>query len=163
MEYSPPVSSVHGISQTRILEWIAVSFSRESSWPRDGNVSPALQADSLPLSHQEALGSIMQSNNREMQKSPLTLYFKWQVLCSVSSVISNSLWPHGLSPSRLFYPWNSQARIMEWVAMPSSKGSSQSRDQTHISNPGSKPTFPASPALWVDSLPLSYQGSPDKY
>ena len=32
---SPPCSSVHGISQARILEWIAISFSRESSWPRD--------------------------------------------------------------------------------------------------------------------------------
>ena len=28
-------SSVHGISQARILEWIAISFSRRSSWPRD--------------------------------------------------------------------------------------------------------------------------------
>ena len=25
-----------------------------------------------------------------------------------------------------------QARILEWVAMPSSRGSSQSRDQTHV-------------------------------
>ena len=30
-----PGSSVHGISQTRILEWVAISFCRESSWPRD--------------------------------------------------------------------------------------------------------------------------------
>ena len=27
--------SVHGILQTRILEWVATSFSRGSSWPRD--------------------------------------------------------------------------------------------------------------------------------
>ena len=27
-------SSVHGISQARILEWVAISFSRGSSWPR---------------------------------------------------------------------------------------------------------------------------------
>ena len=27
--------SVHGISQTRILEWVAISFSRGSSLPRD--------------------------------------------------------------------------------------------------------------------------------
>ena len=27
--------SVHGISQARLLEWIAISFSRGSSWPRD--------------------------------------------------------------------------------------------------------------------------------
>ena len=31
---SPPGSSVHGILQARILEWVAISFSRGSSWPR---------------------------------------------------------------------------------------------------------------------------------
>ena len=30
-----PGSSVHGIFQARILEWVAISFSRGSSWPRD--------------------------------------------------------------------------------------------------------------------------------
>ena len=34
MDCSPPVSSVHGILQTRILEWVAISYCRESSWPR---------------------------------------------------------------------------------------------------------------------------------
>ena len=33
---SPPGSSVHGILQTRILEWVAVPSSRGSSQPRDG-------------------------------------------------------------------------------------------------------------------------------
>ena len=32
---SPPGSSVHGISQPRILEWAAISFSKGSSWSRD--------------------------------------------------------------------------------------------------------------------------------
>ena len=32
---SPPGSSVHGISQERILEWVAISFSRGSSCTRD--------------------------------------------------------------------------------------------------------------------------------
>ena len=36
MDCSPPGSSVHGISQARILEWVAISSSRGSSWPRDG-------------------------------------------------------------------------------------------------------------------------------
>ena len=35
MDYSPPDSSVHGISQAGILEWVAISFSRGSSRPRD--------------------------------------------------------------------------------------------------------------------------------
>ena len=32
---SPLGSSIHGISQARILKWVAISFSRESSWLRD--------------------------------------------------------------------------------------------------------------------------------
>ena len=36
MDCSLPESSVHEIFQARILEWVATSFSRESSWPRDG-------------------------------------------------------------------------------------------------------------------------------
>ena len=32
---SPPASSVHGILQARIQEWVAIPFSRGSSWPRD--------------------------------------------------------------------------------------------------------------------------------
>ena len=37
---NPPGSSVHGISQARILERVAISFSRGSSWPRDrGSIS----------------------------------------------------------------------------------------------------------------------------
>ena len=35
MDCSPPASSVHGIFQARILEWIAISFSRRSSQPRN--------------------------------------------------------------------------------------------------------------------------------
>ena len=35
MDCSPLGSSVHGISQARILEWVAIPFSRESSQPRD--------------------------------------------------------------------------------------------------------------------------------
>ena len=35
MDCSLPGSSVNGILQARVLEWIAISFSRGSSWPRD--------------------------------------------------------------------------------------------------------------------------------
>ena len=35
MDYSPPGSSVHEILQARILERVAIPFSRESSWTRD--------------------------------------------------------------------------------------------------------------------------------
>ena len=35
VDYSPPGSSFHGILQARILEWVAMPFSRGSSWSRD--------------------------------------------------------------------------------------------------------------------------------
>ena len=35
MDCSLPGSSIHGIFQARILEWVAISFSRGSSQPRD--------------------------------------------------------------------------------------------------------------------------------
>ena len=35
MDYSPPGSSVHGILQAKIVEWVAIPFSGGSSWPRD--------------------------------------------------------------------------------------------------------------------------------
>ena len=47
MDCSPPGSFAHGILQARILEWIAISSSRGSSWPWDQTQSPALQADFL--------------------------------------------------------------------------------------------------------------------
>ena len=37
MDCSPPGSSIHGILQERILDWVAIFFSRGSSWPRDRN------------------------------------------------------------------------------------------------------------------------------
>ena len=45
MDCSPPGSSVHGILQARILEWVAIPFSRVSSWPKVEPRSSALQED----------------------------------------------------------------------------------------------------------------------
>ena len=46
-------------------------------------------------------------------------------MCSVASVVSDSVQPYGLQPARLLCPWVSpRSRILEWVAMTSSRGSS---------------------------------------
>ena len=44
MNYSPPGFSVHGIIQSRILEWVAISSSRGSSQPGTEPASPAAPA-----------------------------------------------------------------------------------------------------------------------
>ena len=47
MDCSPPDSSVHGILQAKILEWVAIPFSRDFPNPGIKLMLPALQADSL--------------------------------------------------------------------------------------------------------------------
>ena len=55
MDHSPPGSSVHGILQARILEWVAISFSRGSSQPRNQT-----QVSWSLLQHHSSKASILQ-------------------------------------------------------------------------------------------------------
>ena len=48
MDCSPPDSSVHGILQARVLEWVAIPFQRNLPDQEIKLGSPALQANSLP-------------------------------------------------------------------------------------------------------------------
>ena len=56
MDCSPPGSSVHGIFQARILEWVAPPLGdlAHSETKPASPATPALQADSLLLSHHES-------------------------------------------------------------------------------------------------------------
>ena len=57
MHRSPPGSSAHGIFQARILEWVAISYSRGSSRPRDRTCISCTASGfftPLPLEDQEA-------------------------------------------------------------------------------------------------------------
>ena len=78
VDCSPPGSSVHGILQARILDWVAISFSRGFSWSRDP-ASPALAG-------------------RFFITEPSV---KWNESES-HSVVSYSLWPHWLLQSMEF-------------------------------------------------------------
>ena len=54
MDWSPPASSLHRISQAKILEWVTISSSRDLCDLEINSHRPHLlhwQADSLPLSH----------------------------------------------------------------------------------------------------------------
>ena len=58
MDCSPAGSSVHGILQARIPEWVAIPFSRNLPDPGIEPESPALQADSSPSEPSEKPQSI---------------------------------------------------------------------------------------------------------
>ena len=55
MDCSSPGSSVHESLQARILEWAAISFSRESSWPRDWTRLLHCRQTFYSLSHERSL------------------------------------------------------------------------------------------------------------
>ena len=85
------------------------------------------------------------------------IYIHLVLYCAVLIwlVVSNPLWPHGLyvacqAPLSMGI---FQARILEWLAMPTSRASSQPRDQTQGSNPG------LTHCRWILHH-LSHQGSP---
>ena len=62
--------------------------------------------------------------------------------------------PWTLWPTRLLCPWILQARVLEWVAVPSSRGSSQLKDRIRISY---------SLLHWqTDCLPLELPGKPNE-
>ena len=58
---SSPSSSVYGIFQARIMDWVAISFSRDFPDPGIEPTSPALQVDSLSLRHHESLSVTAES------------------------------------------------------------------------------------------------------
>ena len=85
MNYSPPGSSVHGIFQARVLEWVAISCSRGSSGPRDWTciswVSCIGRQILYLLSH---LGSPIQNKKlkkkrKNKRENSMTLLLQWCV------------------------------------------------------------------------------------
>ena len=60
IDCTPPGPSVHGISPARILEWVAISFSGWSSWPRDQTCVSCISRWILYWATREANGSPLQ-------------------------------------------------------------------------------------------------------
>ena len=67
MDCSLPGSSVHGILQARILDSVAIPFSRGSSQSRDEPSSPALHADSVPCKPPGKIPDKTESSKSTMQ------------------------------------------------------------------------------------------------
>ena len=119
MDFRPPGSSVHGILQARILEWVAICFSRVSSQYRDRTWVSCVSCTAGEFffffffycwAIQEASHLTMRVKVKVTQSCP--------TLCDPMDYTV-----HGIL----------QAGILEWVAFPFSRASSQPRDQTQVS------------------------------
>ena len=86
MECSPPGSSVHGILQARILELVAILFSRGSSWPRNRTWASCIAHRLFTI-----------SATREAYVMLLLSHISCGRLCAT----------HRWQPTRLPRPWNS--------------------------------------------------------
>ena len=129
MDCSPPGFSVHGVSQTKILEWVDISFSRESSQPRDQthisflaggffNTEPPGKPYTIQL---HILG--IKHFYYSLLLFTVALWVKVTHLClTLCNPVAYTV--HGIL----------QARILKWVDFPFPRGSSQPRDQTQVSH-----------------------------
>ena len=101
MDCSPSGSSVHGILQARILEWVAMPFSRESSWPRDrthvshiSSIGRSVWSTSTTLEAPIKALSISQLSTVTLWSSKHINGILWLLCCWFDSV-SRTLWRSG--------------------------------------------------------------------
>ena len=134
MDCSPPGSFVHGISQARILEWVAISFFK-GIFPTQGS-NPSLlhcrwilylwATREAQLIHYYYTAKSLQScptlcdptdgsppsspvpgilQARTLEWAAISFSNAWKWKWS-RSVVSDSWRPHGLQPTRLLCPWD---------------------------------------------------------
>ena len=109
VDCSPPGSSVHGVFQARVLEWVAIAFSRGSSRSRDQTQVSRIAGRCFTVGATRAVQS-------EVAQLRPTLCNPMEYSLPGSSV-------HGIF----------QAIVLEWGAIAFSRGSSRSRDWTQLS------------------------------
>ena len=159
---TPWTIACHGISQARILEWVAIPFSQRFSWLKDRTPVSGIAGRFFTTALSGGL-LFLESESR--------------------SVMSNSLQQQDYTVHGIL-----QDRILEWVAFPFSRGSSQPRDWIQVSciagrffsswatreaqeywrgkpssslaNLSDLGIEPGSPALQADSLPTELSGKP---
>ena len=106
---SPPGSSVPGILQARILEWVAISFSRGSFWPRNRNLVSCI-GDRFFTDW--AMRQALYNSGWKKEKKESDVAQSCPTLCNTVDCSLPRSSVHGIF----------QARVLEWVAISFSNG-----------------------------------------
>ena len=152
MDCSLPGSSIRGIFQARVLGWVAISFSRRSSRPRDWTLVSLIVGRRFTIwATRGGLNYKQTWNEVKVTQSCATLcdpmdytvhgILQARILVWVAFPFSRgSFQPRSLNPGlphcrRILYQLShgGSPRILEWVANPFSSGSSRPRNQTRVS------------------------------
>ena len=89
MNCSPPGSSVHGILQARMLEWVAISSSRGSSWPRDWTrISCTGRRILSHCTTRDAIAQVPVNNQTSRQCS----WWRHLLSCRIFQEVTERLW-----------------------------------------------------------------------
>ena len=126
MDCSPSGSSVHGIFQARVLEWVAISFSRGSSQPRDWTCVSPLRADFLTF---EPLGKPRQSLGNKNDLCVCVCVCVCVLVAQLRLTLCN-LMGYSLPGSSVHR--DLQERILQWFAIRFSRRYSWPRDWTWV-------------------------------
>ena len=142
MYCSLPGSSIHGILQARILKWVAISFSRGSSQARDQTWVSCIVGN---LRHYRQI--LYQLSSQGIHD----IIYIWLCLVIQSCLIH-------CDPVDCSLPGSSvhgifQARVLEWVVISFSRGSSRSRDQARVSRIGGRCYITSEPPGKFKSFP----------
>ena len=94
MDCSPPGFSVHGLSQARILEWVAISFSRWSSQPMDQTqVSCIVRRPFTHWATKEANKSNWEKHSNSSKWGPNVRKRKGSKFQTLPFLLCDSTWP----------------------------------------------------------------------
>ena len=124
IDCSLPGSFVHGISQARVPEWVAISFCKKDPCKTFKHF----------LLHLEIFFGIIYLISLKIPHLVVTRNLLWHGQKIESKVKITQSCPTLFHPMDYIVHGILQARILEWVAVLFSRGSSQLRNQTQVSH-----------------------------
>ena len=129
MGCSLPDSSFHGIFQARIIEWVAIS-----NWVGGNLPHPGIELDLLHLLHWQAGSLSLVPPEKTLLRLQHSLNWTIDSTWVSKWVKVTQTCPTLCDPMDYTLRGILQARILEWVAFPFSRGSSQPRSWTQVSH-----------------------------
>ena len=133
MDCNLPCSSIHGIFQARVLEWVAISFSRGSFRPRDRAQVSCIAGRHFTVWGTREDSYICVAESLCCSPEIITALFVIWLCVWVTQLCLTLCDPMDCSLSGFSSHGILQARVLEWFAISFSRGSSWPKDWTQVS------------------------------
>ena len=108
MDYSQPGSSVHGMSQARMLEWVAISYSRGSSWSSDRTRVSCVSGIGRQILYHCTMKCFLVKESSKLQNHPEL----------ASNCLLTLRWGPSMQRRNLAGAWHLRQEKKSWTAIP---------------------------------------------